>query len=98
MSVGDVLLDIDLANFVLGKHLEASGGADVTVDTTKHSIHGRWLVELWLTASLGPRLGGSCRSACRCSEGPTGGWRHAPARASNCSAGTSRGRRGGVDR
>ena len=59
MSVGDVLLDIDLANFVLGKHqLEASGGADVTVDTTKHSIHGRWLVELWLTASLGPRLGG----------------------------------------
>ena len=72
MSVGDVLLDIDLANFVLGKHqLEASGGADVTVDTQEHprAVAGGAVADRW----PGPRLGGSCRSACRCSEGPTGG-------------------------
>ena len=57
MSVGDVLLDIDLARFVLKRNVTAAA-TDVVVDTCPRSVHGRWLVELWLTGSLGPRLGG----------------------------------------
>ena len=56
MSEGDVLLDMDLARHILAKHVTCP--VHVVVDRTPRSLHGRWLVELWLTGSLGPRLGG----------------------------------------
>jgi len=49
MSQDDILVDISLAKKILNADLKS---AQLIIDDSPNSFHGRWLVEMWLGGSF----------------------------------------------